>query len=276
MNGRFYPRKFSMRIIIVLSFIQYFTLEPAIGQSNCRLKTEEYITRFKSAISKLPADPGTDVERDQYLDSVRLNNPEFYNRIARLSMEAQTNIKRDDSWLPCFQQEFLNVNPTAQDETIIRWSAHLFKRLLTFDFRSPEFEKGVGIHLDASQGAADLGRQSEAYSFAARVLLAYTFSNEVAGGRVRILGGVSTYYFERRFLWFANPRLEYRIVDLGNDLATLGNLKAILDANFGKTWIAGAGVGLELHNFGVQLMYQRQGRQKSSQILVGLFYRFLK
>jgi hypothetical protein len=104
----------------------------------------------------------------------------------------------------------------------------------------------------------------------------YTFSNEVTGGRVRILGGVSTYYFERKFLWFANPRLEYRITDFGNGLATVGNLKAIVDTNFGKTWIAGAGVGLELHNFGVQLLYERQGRQKSSHILVGLFYRFLK
>jgi hypothetical protein len=248
----------------------------ATGQSECRSKVGEYITRFKAALQNFIPDPGTDEDRNRYLESLRQTNVQLYNSVEQLSLEAKTNSERDTLWLPCFQQEFLNIDPGPMDGNIILWSAHLFKRFTAFDFESPEFERGIGIHVDANQGAADLGRDSEAYSFAARILLAYTFSKSVSGGRFRILGGVSTYYFDKDFLWFVNPRVEYRIRDIGNELTSFGNIKAILDANFGETWIAGAGIGVELHKFGVQLMYQRQGETKKSHILVGLFYRFLK
>ena len=232
--------------------------------------------RLKAAVASFIPDPGNDRERDQYIEALRRTNPDGYQSIERLSKEANLQMQRDSLWLSCFQLEFLNINPSPQDENIILWSSHLFKRFAEHEFISPEFERGFGIHFDASQGAADLGQDSEAYSFAARILMAYTFSKDKSGGRLRILGGVSTYYFDNRFLWFINPRVEYRIIDIGNELTSFGSIKAIADANFGKTWIGGIGVGLELHNFGVQLIYQRQGEIKSSQLLVGIFYRFLK
>jgi hypothetical protein len=262
--------------IIYIVIVLLLVVVSASGQSDCRTKTENYIKRLKDALQNFTDDPGIDAQRDRYLESLRKNNPKAYNLVERLSKEANVNMQQDSLWLQCFQQEFLNVSPTEEDENIIRWSAHLFKRFVAFDFVSPEFETGFGIHVDVNQGAADLGQKSEAYSFAARVLLAYTFSKELTGGRFRILGGVSTYYFDNKFSWFANPRLEYRIRDIGNDLTTFGNWKAIVDANFGKTWIAGVGIGLELHNFGAQLIYQRQGDIKDSHLLVGVFYRFLK
>jgi hypothetical protein len=236
----------------------------------------DFISRFKAALQNFISDPGTDEDRNLYLESLRQNNLQLYNSVEQLSREANANAEGDTLWLRCFQQEFLNIEPGPMDENIIRWSAHLFKRFTAFDFDSPEFERGIGIHVDVNQGAADLGRDSETYSFATRILLAYTFSKRLSGGRLRMLGGVSTYYFDRDFLWFVNPRVEYRFRDIGNELTTFGNIKGILDANFGKTWIVGAGIGVELHNFGVQLMYQRQGEIKKSHILVGIFYRFLK
>ena len=247
-----------------------------IGQPDCVEKTGDYIMRLKGALASFIPDPGNDKERDQYLETLRHRNPLGYQLIERLSKEANLQMQRDSLWLSCFQQEFLNVNPSSEDENIIRWSAHLFKRFSKLELVSPEFEKGFGIHLDVNQGAADLGQDSEAYSFAARILMAYTFSKDTSGGRLRILGGVSTYYFDSRFSWFVNPRLEYRIIDIGNELTSLGSIKAIADANFGKTWIAGVGVGLELHDFGIQVLYERQGEIKSSHLLVGIFYRFLK
>ena len=247
-----------------------------MGQPDCVEKTGDYIIRLKGALASFIPDPGNDNERDQFLETLKHSNPQQYQRIGRLSKEANLQMRQDSLWLSCFQQEFLNINPSSEDENIIRWSAHLFKRFIEFEFLSPEFERGIGIHLDANQGAADLGRDSEAYSFAARISMAYTFSKDASGGRLRILGGVSTYYFDSRFLWFINPRVEYRIVDIGNELTSLGSIKAIADANFGKTWIAGVGVGLELHDFGIQLLYERQGEIKSSHLLVGIFYRFLK
>ena len=248
----------------------------ATAQSECRSKVGEYISRFKAAFRNFIPDPGTDRDRNLYLESLRRSNVQLYNYVEQLSIEAKANAERDTLWLPCFQQEFLNIEPGPMDGSILLWSAHLFKRFTEFDFDSPEFERGIGIHVDLNQGAADLGRDSETYSFAVRILLAYTFSKRLSGGRFRMLGGVSTYYFDRDFLWFVNPRLEYRFKDIGNELTTFGNLKGILDANFGTTWIVGTGIGLELHNFGVQIMYQRQGEIKKSHILVGIFYRFLK
>ena len=248
------------------------------AQESCKPKVEDYILRFKTALQNFIDDPGSDAARDQYLQSLRQINPGLYDKIERLSLEAKNNMDRDASWLACFQQEFLNVHTTDNDENIILWSAHLFKRFVTLEYISPEFERGVGVHVDASQGAADLGKSTEAYSFAGRVLISYTFSKErtATGGNFRILGGISTYYYENEFLFFANPRVEYRISDIGNKLTTLGNLKAIVDGNFGDTWIVGGGIGVELHNFGVQVLYQRQGDDKNSHLLVGLFYRFLK
>lgn len=246
------------------------------GQLDCPAKTRNYIIQLKTSLKDFIPDPGNDEERDQYLQMLRQKSPEKYDEVERLSIKANREMQRDTLWQLCFQQEFLNVNPTLQDENIIRWSAHLFKRFIRFELLSPEFEKGFGIHIGASQGAADLGLDSEAYSFSARALMAYTFSRNASAGRIRALAGVSTYYFDNKFFWFANPRIEYRIIDIGNELTTFGNVKALVDANFGKTWIAGLGVAVELHNFGVELMYQRQGEIKKSHLLVGIFYRFLK
>jgi hypothetical protein len=268
--------KFRLTKVFIISSLLSLMSAPLAGQPDCSVKVENYLRRFKSALQNFIPDPGSDAARDQYLNSLNQDNPQLYGSVVQLSMEANRNMRRDALWLSCFQQEFLSVEPSADDEKIVLWSAHLFKKFAAFAFLSPEFEKGIGIHVDASQGAADLGADSETYSFATRILLSYTFSNEVSGGRFRVLGGLSTYYFDRKFVWFANPRLEARITDIGNDLTTFGNIKAIVDANFGKTWIIGAGIAVELHNFGVQMMYQRQGETKNSHILVGLFYRFLK
>ncbi len=246
------------------------------GQADCSAKTRNYIIQLKASLKDFIPDPGNDEERDKYLELVRQKSPDRYDEVERLSIQANREMQRDSIWLQCFQQEFLNVNPAPQDENIIRWSAHLFKRFISFDLLSPEFEKGLGIHLGAGHGAADLGQDSEAYSFSAKVLMAYTFARNASGGRLRVLCGVSTYYFDRKFFWFVSPRVEYRIADIGNELTTFGNIKALADANFGKTWIAGAGVAVELHQFGIELMYQRQGEIKKSHLLIGIFYRFLK
>jgi hypothetical protein len=276
MNSTFNLMGYRIANIIYFVIALLLVCVPASGQPDCTTKTGNYIKRLKDALQNFIDDPGNDTERDEYLESLRQNNLKAFNLVKSLSIEAIVNMQQDSLWLQCFQQEFLNVSPTEKDENIIRWSAHLFKRFVAFDFISPEFEPGFGIHIDANQGAADLGQQSEAYSFAARILMAYTFTTERTGGRFRILGGVSTYYFDSKFSWFVNPRLEYRVRDIGNDLTTFGNWKAIVDANFGKTWIAGAGIGLELHSFGAQLIYQRQGDIKDSHLLVGVFYRFFK
>jgi hypothetical protein len=268
-------RNFFHRRVILFS-LTFLFLNSVNGQPNCRPKVEDYIIRLKTALHHFIPDPGNDAERNRFLQALQESDQQIYSVVEGLSREAQANMSRDTTWLLCFQQEFLKVQPGPRDENIISWSSHLFKRFVPLKFVSPEFERGIGIHVDVNQGAADLGSQTEAYSFATRVLLGYTFASSQSGGRYRLFGGVSTYYFDSRFHWFANPRLEFRIKDVDNKLLTFGNIKAIVDANFGETWIAGGGLGLELHNFGAQILYQRQGEQKSSHLLVGLFYRFLK
>ncbi len=268
----------SLKYIVVWVLLASVLVLQVDAQTACKSKVEGYILRLKGALQNFIPDPGSDAARDQYLQSLRQINPGLYDKVRRLSLEAKEKMDEDASWLACFQQEFLNIQPSDKDENMILWSSHLFKRFVTMDYISPEFERGIGVHVDINQGAADLGKSTEAYSFAGRLLLSYTFSKERTGtgGTVRLMGGISTYYYDSEFNFFANPRVEYRIKDLGNKLTTFGNLKVIIDGNFGETWIAGAGIGVELHNFGVQVLYQRQGKVKNSHLLVGLFYRFLK
>ncbi|HEY3405622.1 MAG TPA: hypothetical protein VGK59_19700 [Ohtaekwangia sp.] len=248
------------------------------AQTNCVDKVGAYIRELKSALVNFIPDPGSDEARNAYLLSLKKINPDVYRQAVKIVQEGEASRKKDDAWLPCFQQEFFNIDPSAADTDISLWMAHIAKSVIELDFTSPEFRKGFGVHLDINQGVADLGQKTEAYSFSTRALLAYTFGKDgkSSGGRWRTLTGVSMYYQNTDFLWLINPRIEYRLLDIGVDLTNIGNLKLIADANFGDTWIAGGGFGLELSSFGMQMLYQRQGEDHSSHVLLGVFYRFQK
>lgn len=267
-----------MNLYLTSAVILLLTVSVRLSaQPGCE-RVDPYIRELKTALRKFIPDPGSDKARDKYLAKIKDEDRALFREATRLGIDAG---RKDSAWISCFQRRFIEVEGGDDDAGLALWAAYLFKRFSYSQFVSPEFRQGFGIHLDVNQGVADLGKDSEAYSFTGRVLLAYTFKgkstdNIHSGGRVRLLGGVSTFYAESRFDWYANPRLEFRLLDIGG-LTSFGNVKAIVDANIGDTWIIGGGLGLELAQCaGLQVMYARQGAGRSSHLQIGVFYRFLK
>ena len=141
----------SLKYFVVWALLASVLVLRVDAQASCKSKVEGYILRFKGALQNFIPDPGSDAARDQYLQSLRQINPGLYDRVQRLALEAKEKTDEDASWLPCFQQEFLNVQPSDKDANIILWSSHLFKRFVTLDYISPEFERGIGVHVDINQ-----------------------------------------------------------------------------------------------------------------------------
>jgi len=272
-----------MKISLIKFLLTVLILSSALSSiaqiDSCENKVKGYIINLKTILEKFIPDPGSDDARQVYIESIQKINPALFSKAQKLVNEGNSKMNNDSKWLRCFQNEFTRINPSSQDLSTLNWFAYLAKQT-TAEFVSPEFANGFGFHIDVNQGVADVGKKTETYSFAARGLLSYTFknfkANKSSGGHSRVLFGISTYYQNNKFLLFANPRYEYKIRDIGNKLTSIGNLKFIADANVGDTWVIGGGLGIELYNFGLQLLYQRQTNDLSSHILTGLFYRFKK
>ena len=260
-----------MRKPLLFIFIAVIAFNvPASAQSGCE-GVPEFVTELRTIFSRFPAKPNSDNEADTMLKGLENSDP-------RLLRDATSISKRytlfNDDQRVCVANHLL-ATPASNDRDVFFWIQHIAKRI-PYPLRSPEFKKGLGMHFDISQGAADLGAGSETYSAAARALLSFTAGHKghSTGGRWRGMAGVSTYYYDTDFHVFFNPRVEYRIKDFAlGDLATIGNLKAIIDANIGNSVIAGAGIGAEFHFAGIQLLYQRQDKGHNSHFLVGLFIR---
>jgi hypothetical protein len=256
---------FLLGVVLAVSIIR------ADAQNQCE-GVPGFVEELRELFAKFPTKPSSNAKADSLLAEMNKTDP-------RLLREATVLAKRytllNEDQRVCVANQFL-MAPVAVDRDVNFWFDHVSKRI-PYPLRSPEFPKGFGLHLELSQGAAGLGGGAETYVAAARALLSFTAGNRGhhTGGRWRGLAGVSTYYQNTEFLFFFNPRVEYRIMDFAlGDLATIGNLKAIVDANIGETTIIGAGLGAELHVAGIQLLYQRQRNEPYSYFLVGLFFRF--
>jgi hypothetical protein len=233
-----------------------------------------YLEATTTLVKKLPPYPGTEGKADSVLAIFKQTEPASERKLHQAILFAEKKRKSDPSFLQCLVE-----NAHLTDSNYNNWSQFLAGHYVKLTFRSPEFVRGFGLHLDVSQGGADLGTASESYAVAGRALLSYTFVPKSAptnaGGHVRLLGGVSTYYAFRELETFANLRGEFRIRDIGNDLTSFGNVKLIADLNHNNDYtIIGGGAGVELYNFGIQLLYQRETQIGGSYLLFGIFYRF--
>lgn len=244
----------------------------------CMQEVDSYVIPLKRILNDFIPIPSTREERIMFMDAFAHQEPANYAALRKIVFDLDKVRTKDSTWLLCFANRLLMVNAGPADENILRWFDFLTRQLLPNDFTSPEFRKGFGVHIDMNQGVADLGKKTQSYSFAARVLAAYTFAKKgkVSGGNWRICAGPSFYYQDNRGYLLANSRVEYRFKDLGNKLVSIGNIKLIADANFGDITVYGAGAALELYFFGAQVLYQRQNKIKSNHLLLGLFYRFQK
>jgi hypothetical protein len=233
-----------------------------------------YIEATTTLVKKLPMYPGTEKKADSLLTVFRQTDPASERKLRQSILFAEDKRKADPSFLQC-----LIENAHLTDTNYNSWTQFLSGYYVKLSFRSPEFVRGFGLHVDVSQGGADLGTASESYAVAGRALLSYTFvprdAPTNAGGHVRLMGGVSTYYAFRELETLANLRGEFRLLDIGNDLTSFGNVKLIADLNHNKDQtIIGGGAGVELYTFGIQLLYQRETQIGGSYFLFGIFYRF--
>ncbi|WP_333820637.1 hypothetical protein [Ohtaekwangia sp.] len=252
--------------------------EPCCNRADCKAAIDAYIISLKRLLNDFGTLPSGIDERKAALENYKTQYRVGYAQLRAIILKIQKISAGDRTWLDCFSQRFIEVDPSVADEDCISWYAYLSTVLLPSEFTSPEFAKGFGVHLDLSQGVADPGKSTEAYALAGRVLLSYTFCKHghASGGRWRVMAGPSIYYQDTKAYLLANPRVEFRLKDIGNKLASIGNIKLIADGNIGDVYIVGGGVGLELYKFGVQVLYQRQSEVRSAQLLTGLFYRFQK
>lgn len=254
----------------ILIFIIGISIPRVVAQIPCQ-GVAGFVDELRQVFSKFPPKPRNEATADSILSELRNIDSRLLHNATVLSKK-YTLLNADQR--TCVVNQFLAA-PADSDRDVNFWFDHVSKRI-PYSLRSPEFRRGFGVHVDISQGAVGLGTASESYSAAARALLSYTVGKggQDTGGRWRGLFGLSTYYEYNGFLFCINPRVEYRIKDfaLGN-LTTIGNLKAIVDTNFGDATIVGGGLGAELHVGGIQILYQRDLDVSQSYILIGLFIR---
>jgi len=242
---------------------------------DCKSNVILRINSIKSLLAPLGKFPHDVADQDTKWYAFKKANKDFYKKIKHF-MDEEARIEANDrTWGSCFSSLFNTTNVLGTESDILNWKGYLREQSTKGNFNSPEFHKGGGVHFDINQGVADVGKTSESYSFAARVLLSFTLpkKGKESGGHWRIMIGPSYYHTNVNSMILLNPRIEYRLLDIGNDLTSVGNLKLIADTNFGERSIVGGGIGLELYHFGAQILFQGQNEDKSSHILMGLFYR---
>lgn len=258
------------KIFILLIPLMLISLTYVSAQSTCD-GIPEFVTELRQVFSSFPPAPASDDEADAILKHLEQSDPALLRKATSTS---KRYILLNADQRVCVASQFM-ATPSGNDGDVNFWFQHIAKQI-PYPLRSPEFRKGFGLHIDLNHGVADLGVKTESYSAAARALLSFTAGHKghSTGGRWRAMAGASTYYYDTDFHFFFNPRVEYRIKDFAlGDLATIGNLKAIVDVNIGNSVIAGAGVGAEFHFAGIQILYQRQSEEHNSHFLVGLFIR---
>lgn len=260
--------------LLLISFLPCQVLaQDCCADSNCKQAAQDLAVKVNGVFSVLAENPGSFEARESILDSVRAYNTTLYNRVIG-------SIKKLDKWSGqsgskrlCFF-DLLEQEDTVSIESKLGWIEHIEKRLDDTKFNSPEFCREFGLHLDLNQGAQDLFKDSEAYLLSTRVLFSYTFSGkDNCGGRLRFMLGPSLYYSKKKADLFVNPRAEIRLMDIGNPLTNVGNVKLIAQANVGNRFIGGIGLGVELANFGVQILGEYHDKMADYSLQIGLSYR---
>lgn len=261
--------------IRALIFIIFFIVSNTLSAQNsccemqdCKDKAEKLAREITISVAYLGKDPNNYQQRDKILDSFRIVDEYRYLKIVELIKNIDKFNNGTLGGLSC-------INEFIDEEDVLDWMTHFFLKYENVKGLSPEFCKGFGLHFDLNTGVGDLFRASESFSSSSRLLLSYTFSKKACGGRVRVLLGPSFYYQGREAFLLINPRTEIRLLDIGNDLLSIGNLKLIGQANFNnKILITGLGVSIELDNFGAQVMGEYQTGKLNYSIQTGIFYRF--
>lgn len=230
----------------------------------------DYVWLFP-ILGSYPEDPGM---VGNILDSVRRYFPEQYQKIGQLVLR-NAAMEDQEGFKDCFDAVQRESNLESQED-ILYWRGYLRTYFIkSKGLRSPEFARGPGLHLYVHQGVIGAGNPAEAYAFTANGFLSYTFTRkgQPTGGRWRAMIGPAFYYSNRTAFLLANPRVEYRLSDIGSELLHIGCIKLIGEAQVNDTRLfAGGGIGAEIACFHLQAGALYETRQEVLQLQIGIGY----
>jgi len=242
----------------------------------CRDSARQVVTSLGKATDFLgvypSGQPVDDERKKQFIDSLKNNEPARYNTIRQAAKQfdewGSINVSRRD----CLTSQFENLSPDQR-----KWVSYFITALFSSGFRSPEFRKGFGILVHTGIGASSLFTSSERFASLSGLLLSYTFTpkGQNTGGYVRAMIGPGLYYSATKTYLLVHPRFEFRIKDLGSDLASIGCLKLIAQGGFQKDiQLGGLGIGAEISRFHLQLTENYLFNESALVLQFGLGYSF--
>ena len=242
----------------------------------CRDSARQVVTSLGKATDFLgvypSGQPVDDERKKQFIDSLKNNEPARYNAIRQAAKQfdewGSINVSRRD----CLTSQFENLSPDQR-----KWVSYFITALFSSGFRSPEFRKGFGILVHTGIGASSLFTSSERFASLSGLLLSYTFTpkGQNTGGYVRAMIGPGLYYSATKTYLLVHPRFEFRIKDLGSDLASIGCLKLIVQGGFQKDiQLGGLGIGAEISRFHLELTENYLFNESALVLQFGLGYSF--
>lgn len=264
---------YSSSIIFLLSFSgKNLTAQtvPCCQDQACSQLATDYAGKFTNEVKLLGKYSDDDQLRQQLLDSISRVNAAGYKKLLQQVSTIHDWSVEDNSRLDCMLEKMPadNIDPTY-------WLSYLLGTQYASTFKSPEFVKGPGIFFHLNQGALNLFAQQEGYALTGGALLSYTFTKkgEDAGGRLRVMIGPSIFYSGQTVNLLVNPRLEWRLLDIGGELTSIGCVKLITEANLNDNLqIAGIGLGADISKFALQLSGGYEFSNKDYLILLGIGY----
>lgn len=264
---------YSPTIIFLLSFSgKNLTAQPVpcCQDPACTQQAADYAGKFTREVKLLGKYSDDDQLRQHMLDSVRRENAAGYKKLMQHVSTIHDWSVEDNSRLDCMLEKMPadNMDPTY-------WLSYLLGTQYASTFKSPEFVKGPGIFIHLNQGALNLFAQQEGYALTGGALLSYTFTKkgEGAGGRIRAMIGPSIFYSGQTVKLLVNPRLEWRLFDIGGELTSIGCVKLITEANLNDNLqMAGMGLGADISKFALQLSGGYEFSNKDYLVLLGIGY----
>jgi hypothetical protein len=245
----------------------------------CHDKAKQVATAIGKSVEFLGVYPGdaqlplNDEGKKRYLDSLKKNNPSNYNTIKKAARQLNDWKSEDPSQKVCLNGELAKL---TLDQ--LKWVNYFTTAFFSSGFRSPEFRKGFGLLVHTGIGASSLFTSSERFASLSGLLVSYTFTpkGQNTGGLVRAMIGPGLYYSATKTYLLVHPRFEFRIKDLGSDLASIGCLKLIAQGGFQKDiQLAGLGIGAEISRFHVQLTENYLFNDSALVLQIGLGYSFV-
>lgn len=268
-----YKKFFTIWMVLIISSIGL----PVLAQDSiccsdpiCSAKVKQLITNLEKETRLLGSCPEDFKARKEILDKLKIDKPASFDNLKKAVSQLHNWYINDISRRICVTRHYAEMTDDA-----LNWFEFIMSLYYIADFRSPEFAKGFGFHANAAMGSIDAFKTSERYVLTGGVLISYTFTpkGRVTGGHTRLMLGPSIFYSRQDISLMANPRIEFRLKDIGNEMTSLGCFKFIAQGNIGrKMMLAGIGGSIELSRFAIDITLDNDFKNKDFYLKIGMMY----